>query len=205
MDRYMSVLGAFYYFQAVILKHCLKNWEVEFVQSNILSILVHNQPGVLVRVAGMFSRRGFNIDSLKVGVTQDPEFSRITVAVCGNQDFIDQVKKQIEKLVEVVSVQILPPNHSVVRGMALIKVQAGENRSEILKLAEVFRANVVDISGSTVTLEVTGEDSKMNALIEVLTPYGLLETIQTGLVALERGENTIYKHEERDNYEQNVL
>ncbi|WP_371374692.1 acetolactate synthase small subunit [Sporomusa aerivorans] len=175
------------------------------MQSNILSILVHNQPGVLVRVAGMFSRRGFNIDSLTVGVTQDPEFSRITVAVCGNQAFIDQVKKQIEKLVEVVSVQILPPNHSVVRGMALIKVQAGENRSEILKLAEVFRANVVDISGSAVTLEVTGEDSKMNALIEVLTPYGLLETIQTGLVALERGENTIYKHEERDNYEQNVL
>ncbi|WP_371364351.1 Putative acetolactate synthase small subunit [Sporomusa rhizae] len=175
------------------------------MQSNVLSVLVHNQPGVLVRVAGMFSRRGFNIDSLTVGVTQNPEFSRITVAVNGNQAFIDQVKKQIEKLVEVVAVQILPLDHSVVRGMALIKVKAGENRAEILKLAEVFRANVIDISGSSVTLEVTGEDSKLNALTEVLAPYGLLETIQTGLVALERGENTIYQYEERLNYEQNVL
>ncbi|CVK19264.1 MULTISPECIES: acetolactate synthase small subunit [Sporomusa] len=179
--------------------------EVEVVQSNVLSVLVHNQPGVLVRVAGMFSRRGFNIDSLTVGVTQDPEYSRITVAVRGNHAFIDQVKKQIEKLVEVVAVQILPPDHSVFRGLALLKVKAGDNRSEILKLAEVFRANVIDISGSTITLEVTGEDSKMNALTEVLAPYGLLETIQTGLVALERGENTIYEHEERKNYEQNVL
>jgi acetolactate synthase-1/3 small subunit len=179
--------------------------EVEIVQSNVLSVLVHNQPGVLVRVAGMFSRRGFNIDSLTVGVTQNPEFSRITVAVRGNQAFIDQVKKQIEKLVEVVAVQILPLDHSVLRGMALLKVKAGDNRSEILKLAEVFRANVVDISGSTVTLEVTGEDSKMNALTELLVPYGLLETIQTGLVALERGENTINQYKERDNYEQNVL
>ncbi|HWR41882.1 MAG TPA: acetolactate synthase small subunit [Sporomusa sp.] len=175
------------------------------MQPSVLSVLVHNQPGVLVRVAGMFSRRGFNIDSLTVGVTQDPEFSRITVAVCGNQAFIDQVKKQIEKLVEVVAVQILPLNHSVVRGLALLKVKAGDNRSEILKLAEVFRANVVDISGSTVTLEVTGEESKITALAELLAPYGLLETIQTGLVALERGENTIYQYEERENYEQNVL
>lgn len=175
------------------------------MQPSVLSVLVRNQPGVLVRVAGMFSRRGFNIDSLTVGVTQDPEFSRITVAVCGNQAFIDQVKKQIEKLVEVVAVQILPLNHSVVRGLALLKVKAGDNRSEILKIAEVFRANVVDISGSTVTLEVTGEDSKLNALTELLMPYGLLETIQTGLVALERGENTIYQYEERENDEQNVL
>lgn len=175
------------------------------MQPSILSVLVHNQPGVLVRVAGMFSRRGFNIDSLTVGVTHDPEFSRITVAVCGNEAFIDQVKKQIEKLVEVVAVQILPADHSVVRGLALLKVKAGDNRSEVLKLAEVFRANVIDISGSTVTLEVTGEDSKVNALAELLVPYGLLETIQTGLVALERGENTIYKYEESDNNEQNVL
>ncbi|HWR08080.1 MAG TPA: acetolactate synthase small subunit [Sporomusa sp.] len=175
------------------------------MQPSVLSVLVHNQPGVLVRVAGMVSRRGFNIDSLTVGVTQDPEFSRITVAVCGNQAFIDQVKKQIEKLVEVVAVQVLPLNHSVVRGLALLKVKAGDNRSEILKLAEVFRANVVDISGSTVTLEVTGEESKITALTELLAPYGLLETIQTGLVALERGENTIYQYEERENYEQNVL
>ncbi|XEQ95033.1 Putative acetolactate synthase small subunit [Sporomusa carbonis] len=175
------------------------------MQSNVLSVLVHNQPGVLVRVAGMFSRRGFNIDSLTVGVTQDPDFSRITVTVRGNEAFVDQVKKQIEKLVEVVAVQILPLDHSVMRGMALLKVKAGDNRTEVLKLAEIFRANVVDISGTTVTLEITGDEGKINALAELLVPYGLLETIQTGLVALERGENTIYQYGERENYEQNVL
>ena len=175
-------------------------------QPNILSVLVQNQPGVLVRVAGMFSRRGFNIDSLTVGVTADPDFSRITVAVRGNQAFIEQVKRQIEKIVEVVAVQILPPDSSVTRGLALLKVKANEaNRNEVLKLAEIFRANVVDISNSTVTLEITGDEGKINALAELLVPYGLLETIQTGLVALERGENTIYEHEERDNNEQNVL
>ncbi|BBB90857.1 MAG TPA: acetolactate synthase small subunit [Methylomusa anaerophila] len=172
---------------------------------NIISILVQNQPGVLVRVAGMFSRRGFNIDSLTVGVTQDPEYSRITVTVRGNHTFMNQIKYQLEKLVEVAAVQILPKENSVARGMALIKVNAGDKRGELLKLSEVFRASVVDITDTAITFEITGDESKIEAFANVLTPYGILETIRAGLVALERGENTIYKVEESDEYEQNVL
>ena len=179
---------------------------------NVLSILVQNQPGVLVRVAGMFSRRGFNIDSLTVGVTQDTEYSRMTVAVRGNKAFIEQVRKQVSKLEEVVTVQVLPPHTSVTRSMGLIKVNTGDKRSEIFKLADIFRAAVVDVSNATVTMEITGDDEKINALVEVLNPYGVQEVIRTGLIGLERGENTIYeqnkinKHEERENNDnENVL
>lgn len=171
----------------------------------VLSILVQNQPGVLVRVAGMFSRRGFNIDSLTVGVTQDTEYSRITAAVCGDQSVVDQVTKQLEKLVEVVAVQSLSQISSVTRGMALLKVRAGDKRTEVLKLAEVFRANVVDVQETTLTLEITGDEEKINALADLLVPYGLLEMIRTGLIGLARGENTIYQYEESDTNDENVL
>ena len=174
--------------------------------SNIISILVQNKPGVLVRVVGMFSRRGFNIDSLTVGITQDDAYSRITVSVKGNEAFMEQVKNQIGKLVEVEHVQILPNDAKVARSMALLKVRAGENRNEILKLSEVFRATVVDIKDTTVTFELTGDDKKIEAFADILKPYGLLETIRTGLVALERGENTIYNNiEEREQNEKIVL
>lgn len=174
--------------------------------NNIISVLVQNKPGVLVRVAGMFSRRGFNIDSLTVGVTQDPAYSRITVAAKGNHAFIEQVKNQIAKLAEVVHVQILPNQSKVARSMALLKVYAGDNRNEILKLSEVFRASVVDIKDATVTFEITGDDKKIEAFADVLKPYGLLEVIQTGIVALERGEDTIYNNiKEREQDEETVL
>lgn len=172
---------------------------------HVLSILVHNQPGVLVRVAGMFSRRGFNIHSLAVGVTQDPQYSRITVVVCGDNGILDQVIKQLDKLVEVVSIQLLPPEAAVRRGMAMLKINAGEKRSEILKLAEVFRAGVVDVSEQTVTLEVTGDEEKINAFADVLAPYGILELVRTGLIGLARGENTIYQYERGHFDEQIVL
>ena len=179
---------------------------------NVLSILVQNQPGVLVRVAGMFSRRGFNIDSLTVGETQEAGFSRMTVAVQGNGAFVNQVVKQVSKLEEVVTVQVLPPQTSVTRGMGLIKVTAGDKRAEIFKLADIFRAAVVDVGAATVTLEITGDEDKINALLEVLNPYGVLEFIRTGLVGLARGENTIYgntsenENEESDNDgKENVL
>jgi acetolactate synthase-1/3 small subunit len=176
------------------------------MMSNIISILVQNKPGVLVRVAGLFSRRGFNIDSLTVGITQDHAYSRITVAVKGDHAYMEQVKNQIGKLVEVVHVQILPNDSKVARSMALLKVRAGENRNEILKLSEVFRASVVDIKDTTVTFELTGDDKKIEAFADILKPYGLLETIRTGLVALERGENTIYNNiEEREQNEKTVL
>jgi len=171
----------------------------------VLSILVHNQPGVLVRVAGMFSRRGFNIDSLAVGTTHNPDFSRITVVVCGDDSVVDQVTKQLGKLVEVVAIQLLPPDNAVRRGMAMIKIAAGEKRSEVLKLAEVFRAGVVDVSENTVTLEVTGDEEKINAFAEVLSPYGVLELVRTGMIGLARGENTIHQYERGHYYEQIVL
>lgn len=172
---------------------------------HVLSILVQNQPGVLVRVASMFSRRGFNIDSLAVGVTHVPEYSRITAVIRGSEAVVSQVIKQLDKLVEVVNVQVLPPSAAVTRGMAMIKVEAGDRRSEVLKLAEVFRASVIDISEMTLTLEITGDEDKINALAELLVPYGVLELVRTGIVGLARGENTIYKHEESDYNEENVL
>ena len=172
---------------------------------HVLSILVHNQPGVLVRTAGMFSRRGFNIHSLAVGTTQDTDYSRITVVVCGDDGILDQVIKQLDKLVEVVAIQVLPAESAVRRGMAIIKVAAGDKRGELLKLAEVFRAGVVDVSEQTVTFEVTGDEEKINAFAEVLAPYGILELVRTGLIGVARGDNTIYQYERSQLYEQIVL
>jgi acetolactate synthase I/III small subunit len=172
---------------------------------HVLSILVYNQPGVLVRVAGMFSRRGFNIHSLAVGTTYDPKYSRITVVVCGDDGILDQVIKQLEKLVEVVAIQILQPDAAVRRGMAIIKIAAGEKRSEVIKLADVFRASVVDVSEHTVTFEITGDEDKINAFAEVLAPYGILELVRTGLVGMARGDNTIHQYERRYFNEQIVL
>ena len=172
---------------------------------HILSVLVENQPGVLVRVAGMFSRRGFNIDSLAVGVTHKPEFSRMTVAVTGDQAVVDQVIKQLSKLVEVISIQVLDGKSSVTRGMAMIKVTAGEHRADILKLGEIFRANVIDISEPTVTMEITGDEEKIKAFTELLTPYGIEEVVCTGLIGLKRGASTIYNMQECEYHEQNVL
>ena len=171
----------------------------------VLSILVQNQPGVLVRVASMFSRRGFNIDSLTVGVTQNPDVSRMTVVIYGNEAVMNQVVKQLAKLVEVLSVQILPPEDSVTRGMALVKVNTGNSRSEVLKLAEVFRANVVDLKEETLTLEITGDDNKIGAFTDVLKPFGILEMIRTGLVGLERGTKVMYNWDDKDNLEHHVL
>ena len=171
---------------------------------NVLSILVQNQPGVLVRVASMFARRGFNIDSLAVGTTHVAEYSRITAVVDGNQLIVDQVVKQLQKLIEVVAVQVLP-QESVARGLALLKVIAGEHRSEIMKLADVFRASIVDVDQQTLTLEITGDESKIDALAEVLAPFGLVEMVRTGLIGLARSNSNIYQCKERDEYEQNVL
>lgn len=159
---------------------------------HVLSIYVENQPGVLVRVAGMFSRREFNIDSLSVGVTQSPEFSRITVVVHGDGNLIEQMIKQLEKMPIVKSVQRLDSETAVTRGMTMIKIWADEDkRLDVLKLAELFRAHVVDVQTTTLIFEITGNDEKVTAFLRLLKPYGILEVIRTGLIALERGENTI--------------
>lgn len=174
---------------------------------HILSVLVENQPGVLVRVASMFSRREFNIDSLSVGVTQSPEFSRITVVVRGDMSLIEQMIKQLEKMPVVSAVQRLDSASAVTRGMTMIKVSANDTtRLDVLKMAELFRARVVDVQPANLIFEITGDDEKVTAFTRLLAPYGILEIIRTGLIALERGDNTINDyHQERDYYGKNLL
>ena len=174
---------------------------------HVLSIYVENQPGVLVRVAGMFSRREFNIDSLSVGVTQSPDYSRITVVVHGDGNLIEQMIKQLEKMPVVKSVQRLDSETAVTRGMTMIKILADEDkRLDVVKLAELFRAHVVDVQTTTLIFEITGNDEKVTAFLRLLKPYGILEVIRTGLIALERGENTIMNcRNTREFYGKNLL
>ena len=154
----------------------------------ILSIVVRNQPGVLMRVAGMFSRRGFNIDSLAGVTAQNPEFSRMTVTMEADEPTIIQVTKQLAKLVEVERVKVLPPKSSATRSMILVKVKAGNKRPELLQLAEVFRAHAVDVTGESLIFVATGDEGKLGAFMR---PYGVTEMVQTGLVALERGDTSL--------------
>ena len=174
---------------------------------NVLSVYVHNQPGVLVRVASLFSRREFNIESLAVGVTQSPEYSRITVVVHGDEGLVDQMIKQLEKLPDVVAVQRLDKDSAVFRGLTMIKVKADDtNRLDVLKMAELFRAHVIDVQTTTLIFEITGDDDKVTAFVQLLSPYGVLEVIRTGLIGLERGEHTIKELcEEREYYGKNLL
>jgi acetolactate synthase-1/3 small subunit len=154
----------------------------------VLSALVQNHAGVLSRVSGLFSRRGYNIDSLTVGETQEPGVSRMTIVVRGDEATIEQIQKQLEKLVEVGAVRLLDFGKSVHRELALVKVSAThQNRSDIMQIANVFRARVVDVSHETLTLEVTGDEGKVDGLIELLEPYGIRELARTGIAALDRG------------------
>ena len=174
---------------------------------HVLSVFVENQTGVLVRVVSMFSRREFNIDSLAVGVTEKEGYSRITVVVHGDENLIEQMIKQLEKMPVVQAVQRLDEKNAVCRGMTLIKVRANDtNRLDVLKMAELFRAHVVDVDSSMVIFELTGSDDKVTAFLNLIKPYGIAEVIRTGLIALERGEHTIYEHcEEREYYGKNLL
>ena len=159
-----------------------------------LSVLVENHPGVLSRVAGLFSRRGFNIDSLAVGVTEDPTISRMTIVVNGDDYIVEQVTKQLNKLIDVIKVKKLNPKEAVERELALIKVNANsQTRSDIIQLTEIFRANIVDVSKETLTIEISGDEDKIEALIELLKQYGIREVVRTGLIAIERGNKVISK------------
>ena len=174
---------------------------------HVLSVFVENQTGVLVRVVSMFSRREFNIDSLSVGVTERPDYSRITIVVQGDENLVEQMIKQLEKMPVVEAVQRLDVKNAVCRGMTLIKVRADDtNRLDVLKMGELFRAHVVDVESSTLIFEITGNDDKVSAFLRLVKPYGIAEVIRTGLIALERGEHTIYEHcEEREYYGKNLL
>jgi acetolactate synthase I/III small subunit len=158
----------------------------------VLSALVQNHAGVLSRVSGLFSRRGYNIDSLTVGETQEPGVSRMTIVVRGDEATIEQIEKQLEKLVEVGAVRRLDPAKSVYRELALIKVAATHmSRSDIVQIASIFRARIVDVSTETLTVEVTGDQSKIDGLVELLSPYGIRELARTGIAALERGQELL--------------
>lgn len=157
-----------------------------------LSVLVENHPGVLSRVAGLFSRRGFNIDSLAVGVTENPDVSRITIVVDGDDYIVEQVSKQLNKLIDIIKIKKLEDKESVKRELALLKVSANTStRSEIMNIVEIFRAKIVDVSKSTLTIEVAGAGDKVAALEDMLRPFGIKEIVRTGTIAIERGNKII--------------
>jgi acetolactate synthase I/III small subunit len=156
-------------------------------RKHILSLMVENRPGVLARIAGLFSRRGFNIDTLAVGPTEDPDVSRITLTLDGAVHPIDQVTKQLHKLVNVIKIRDMEPGETIAREMALFRVNASvESRGEIMQFAEIFRATVVDVSRRTLTIEVTGTQGKIDAFERMIRPHGLVEMARTGEVAIVR-------------------
>ena len=162
------------------------------MSKHTLSVLVENKPGVLARIAALFSRRGFNIDSLAVGPTEHAEISRITVVVEVEGAALEQVTKQLNKLIEVLKVVELEPNASVQREILLVKVRTDLNsRSHVLETVQLFRAKVVDVASDTLTIEVTGNRDKLSAFLEVLEPFGVKELVQSGMVAIGRGSRSI--------------
>jgi acetolactate synthase-1/3 small subunit len=162
------------------------------MSQHVVSVLVENRAGTLSRVSGLFSRRGFNIDSLTVGETEDPSISRMTIAVSGEERVLEQIVKQLSKLVDVIAVRELESSSCLRREIMLVKIRADEkDRSAVLGIAGIFRARVIDISPATITIEATGSMDKLNGLLLLLRPYGILELARTGLVALERGERVL--------------
>jgi acetolactate synthase-1/3 small subunit len=160
-------------------------------RKHILSILVENKPGVLARIAGLFARRGFNIGTLAVGPTDDPTLSRITLTVDGALHPIDQVTKQLHKLVHVIKIRDLEPEETVARELALFKVSTdGETRGQVMQFADIFRGKVIDVSKRSLTIEITGTDDKIEAFEQLIRPFGLIEMIRTGEIAISRGRST---------------
>ncbi len=153
-----------------------------------LSVLVENKPGVLARIAGLFRRRGFNIDSLAVGTTEDPTVSRMTIVVDAETHRLEQVTKQLHKLINVIKVSDIPSEELVGRELVLIKVDADPSvRAQIVEIADIFRAKIVDVATGTLTVEATGTKEKIHALEDLLKPYGIKEMVRTGRIALTRG------------------
>ncbi|MHB1344457.1 MAG: acetolactate synthase small subunit [Thermoleophilia bacterium] len=153
-----------------------------------LSVLVENKPGVLNRIAGLFARRGFNIESLAVGETEDPKISRMTITVDGHDQPLEQVTKQLHKLINVIKITDLDPASSVDRELVMVKVRADpSNRSEIMQIVEIFRAKIIDVSKTMLVIEVTGTREKVTAIVKLLRPFGIVELVRTGRIAMSRG------------------
>jgi acetolactate synthase-1/3 small subunit len=153
-----------------------------------IAVIVENKSGVLTRIAGLFSRRAFNIDSLSVGATDNPDYSRMTLTVMGGEEVLEQVIKQLSKLINVIRVSELNPAESVERELAIIKVNADrENRSEIMQVVDIFRAKIIDVSARSMIIEITGDEEKINAIVQLLRQYGIKEMARTGKVSMARG------------------
>jgi len=158
---------------------------------HVLSALVQNRPGVLSHISGMLASRGYNIDSLAVGETEDPRLSRMTFVVVGDDSILEQVRKQLEKIVTVVRVDDVSSQDHVERDLMLIKVGAAPGkRSEILELVEIFRAQIVDVAADVVMIEISGKERKIEAFIELMRPFGIIELVRTGRIAMVRGANS---------------
>ena len=161
-------------------------------QQYVIGVIVANVSGVLSRVSGMFTRRGFNIDSLTVGETESSGFSRITIAFHGDEDIKERILQQLQKLHDVREVEVLDSKDTVIRELLLIKVRnKADIRQDIMTAVEIFRSKIVDYSPTSLTCELTGETSKIDAFIELLKPFGIMEMCRTGIVAIERGENCL--------------
>ncbi len=159
-----------------------------------LSVLVENHAGVLSKVSGLFSRRGFNIDSLAVGVTEDPRISRMTIVVDGDEYIVEQVEKQLNKVIPVIKVKTLKPDEFISRELSLVKVGCNTaQRAEIMKIAELMQARIVDVSPASLTLEFTDTLERTETLVSLLRPYSIREIVRTGMVAIEKGAQTAKK------------
>jgi acetolactate synthase-1/3 small subunit len=173
------------------------------MRQQIVSALVENRAGTLSRVSGLFARRGFNIDSLTVGETEDPSISRMTIAVTGDDAVLEQIVKQLGKLVDVIAIRELDNAACIRREIMLVKVKADEKtRHALIQIAGIFRSRVIDVSTDTITIEATGDMEKLNGLLMLLSPYGVLELARTGLVALERGSKVLSIHDGEYNNEE---
>ncbi len=157
-----------------------------------IAVIVENKSGVLTRIAGLFSRRSFNIDSLSVGATDNPDYSRMTITVHGDRDVLEQVTKQLSKLINVIRVSEMETGESIERELAIIKVSADkENRSEIMQIVNIFRASIIDVSQRSMIIEVTGDEEKIDAIVQLLRQFGIKEMARTGKVSMVRGARII--------------
>lgn len=162
------------------------------MKKRIFQLLVDNTSGVLSRISGLFSRRGYNIESITAGVTADPRFTRITIVANGDNDILDQIEKQVAKLVDVRDIKELKPNESVYRELALIKVKTDANKRQgIITVADIFRANIIDVGPESLIIELTGNQSKIEAFIKLLEGYDILELARTGIAGLSRGTGDV--------------
>lgn len=162
------------------------------MQKKVFQILVDNTSGVLSRISGLFSRRGYNIESITAGVTADPRVTRITIVASGDDEILDQIEKQVSKLVDVRAIKVLAPGGSVYRELALIKVKAGEKEREgVISIANIFRANIIDVGQISLIVELTGNQDKIDAFINLLQSYEILEIARTGLAGLSRGVDDV--------------